>query len=124
MVARKGSKKVQCKGIFIGAKVIRGTDWEWADQDGGPGHSGRVVDIKGWDNETSRSVAKITWSSGNNNVYRIGHNGRVDLKYVEEGVGGFYYPDHLPVLGRHVGLMLILNSKQSSVLPYRLLQEM
>ncbi|XP_046670485.1 E3 ubiquitin-protein ligase MIB2 isoform X1 [Homalodisca vitripennis] len=102
MTPRKGSTKIQSRGIFIGAKVIRGTDWEWGDQDGGSGHTGRVVDIKGWDNETSRSVAKITWTSGNNNVYRVGHNGRVDLKYVEEAVGGFYYPAHLPILGHAV----------------------
>ena len=25
------------KGIFIGAKVTRGTDWEWGNQDGGRG---------------------------------------------------------------------------------------
>lgn len=100
MIPRKGSTKIQFKGLYIGAKVVRGTDWEWGDQDGGPGHTGRVIDIKGWDNETSRSVVKITWSSGNNNVYRVGHNGRVDLKYIEDAIGGYYYPDHLPVLGK------------------------
>lgn len=27
------------RGIFIGAKVSRGTDWEWSNQDGGRGTS-------------------------------------------------------------------------------------
>lgn len=34
---RKGSKKIQLKGIFVGAKVVRGPDWEWGQQDGGEG---------------------------------------------------------------------------------------
>lgn len=100
MPPRKGSVKIQLKGIFIGAKVVRGPDWDWNDQDGGVGHTGRVVDIRGWDNETSRSVAKITWAStGSTNVYRLGHKGKVDLKYIQDAIGGFYFRDHLPVLG-------------------------
>ena len=38
-------------------------------------------------------------SSGEANVYRVGCRGKVDLKCVEEGHGGAYYRDHLPVLG-------------------------
>lgn len=34
---RQGSTKVQLKGIFVGAKVVRGPDWEWGVQDGGEG---------------------------------------------------------------------------------------
>lgn len=34
---RKGSKRIQLKGIFVGAKVVRGPDWEWGQQDGGEG---------------------------------------------------------------------------------------
>lgn len=26
--------KVQSKGIFVGAKVARGPDWDWGNQDG------------------------------------------------------------------------------------------
>jgi hypothetical protein len=29
----------------------------------------------------------------------VGHKGKVDLKYIQEGHGGFYYRDHLAVLG-------------------------
>jgi E3 ubiquitin-protein ligase mind-bomb len=32
-------------------------------------------------------------------VYRLGHKGKVDLKYVQDAVGGYYYRDHLPILG-------------------------
>jgi E3 ubiquitin-protein ligase mind-bomb len=26
------------KGIFVGAKVVRGPDWDWSNQDGGEGN--------------------------------------------------------------------------------------
>nr|CAD7409272.1 unnamed protein product [Timema poppensis] len=99
MGPRKGCAKVQLKGIFVGAKVVRGPDWDWNNQDGGEGKTGRVIDIRGWDNESGRSVANVTWTSGSTNVYRLGHKGKVDLKYVQDAAGGYYYRDHLPVLG-------------------------
>lgn len=60
------------------------------------------MDIRGWDNESSRSVATVTWSSGSTNVYRLGYKGCVDLCYVEEATAGTYYKEHLPVLGQVV----------------------
>lgn len=92
--------KLQLKGIFAGASVCRGPDWEWGNQDGGEDKTGRVIEIRGWDNESCRSVANVSWSSGSVNVYRLGHQGNVDLKYVQPAVGGFYYRDHMPVLGQ------------------------
>lgn len=58
-----------------------------------------MVDIRGWDVETGRSVASVTWADGTTNVYRVGHKGKVDLKCVCEAPGGFYYKEHLPRLG-------------------------
>lgn len=63
------------------------------------GKTGRVMDIRGWDNESSRSVATVTWSTGSTNVYRLGYKGCVDLCYVEEANAGSYYKEHLPLLG-------------------------
>ena len=60
---------------------------------------GKVSDIRGWDSESGRSVAHVTWGSGSMNVYRMGHKGKVDLKYTHATSGGSYYRDHLPVLG-------------------------
>ena len=40
------------------------------------------------------------WASGSSNVYRLGHKGKVDLKYVIDTIGGYYYRDHLPILGQ------------------------
>lgn len=29
--------KCELRGIFVGAKVVRGYNWEWGNQDGGDG---------------------------------------------------------------------------------------
>ncbi|XP_022251627.1 E3 ubiquitin-protein ligase MIB2-like [Limulus polyphemus] len=102
MSKRQGAVKLLVRGIFPGAKVTRGPDWDWGNQDGGEGKIGKVTDIRGWDSESGRSVANVTWKSGSMNVYRLGHKGKVDLKYVQESSGGFYYRDHLPILGQVV----------------------
>ncbi|XP_042895609.1 E3 ubiquitin-protein ligase MIB2 [Parasteatoda tepidariorum] len=102
MPKRQGAARLQMKGIFVNAKVVRGPDWDWGNQDGGEGKTGKVLDIRGWDNESERSVANVTWSSGSTNVYRLGHKGKVDLKYTQDAVAGYYYRDHLPILGQVV----------------------
>lgn len=97
---RKNGRKCELRGIFVGAKVVRGFNWEWGNQDGGEGEKGRVLDIRGWDKETCRSVANVAWFSGSTNVYRIGHKGNCDIKFVDSASGGYYYAEHLPVLGK------------------------
>ncbi|XP_059188569.1 E3 ubiquitin-protein ligase MIB2 isoform X1 [Centropristis striata] len=104
LAPRQNLPRIILKGIFQGVKVVRGPDWDWGNQDGGEGKVGKVVDIRGWDTESGRSVASVTWSNGTTNVYRMGHKGKVDLKYVSDGQGGFYYKDHLPRLGEHAEL--------------------
>ncbi|XP_075045926.1 E3 ubiquitin-protein ligase MIB2 isoform X2 [Mixophyes fleayi] len=100
LTPRHGLPRIVLKGIFQGAKVVRGPDWEWGNQDGGETKVGRVVDIRGWDVETGRSVASVTWADGTTNVYRVGHKGKVDLKCIADAPGGHYYRDHLPKLGK------------------------
>ncbi|XP_072305575.1 E3 ubiquitin-protein ligase MIB2 isoform X2 [Eucyclogobius newberryi] len=104
LAPRQNLPRIILKGIFQGVKVVRGPDWDWGNQDGGEGKVGKVVDIRGWDTESGRSVASVTWSNGTTNVYRMGHKGKVDLKYVSDGQGGFYYKEHLPKLGEHAEL--------------------
>lgn len=31
---RSGAHKVEAKGMFVGAEVVRGHDWKWGYQDG------------------------------------------------------------------------------------------
>lgn len=38
MPKRQGVAKAQSKGIFVGAKVTRGPDWDWGNQDGKKGY--------------------------------------------------------------------------------------
>ncbi|XP_076300738.1 E3 ubiquitin-protein ligase mind bomb 2 isoform X1 [Lasioglossum baleicum] len=116
LTQRKGCTKIPLKGIFMGAKVVRGPDWEWGNQDGGAGKTGRVMEIRGWDNESSRSVATVTWSTGSTNVYRLGYKGCVDLSYVEEATNGMYYKEHLPILGQPV---MTVSENGSSSTPTR-----
>ncbi|XP_066547687.1 E3 ubiquitin-protein ligase MIB2 [Amia ocellicauda] len=104
LVPRQNLSRIILKGIFQGVKVVRGPDWDWGNQDGGEGKIGKVVDIRGWDTESGRSVASVTWANGTTNVYRMGHKGKVDLKYVSDIAGGHYYKDHLPKLGEHAEL--------------------
>uniref|UniRef100_A0A8C2CY16 E3 ubiquitin-protein ligase MIB2 n=1 Tax=Cyprinus carpio TaxID=7962 RepID=A0A8C2CY16_CYPCA len=104
LTPRHNLSRIILKGIFQGVKVVRGPDWDWGNQDGGEGKVGKVVDIRGWDQESGRSVASVTWSSGTTNVYRMGHKGKVDLKYVSDVQGGYYYKEHLPKLGEHAEL--------------------
>ncbi|KAL7287477.1 hypothetical protein TKK_0018577 [Trichogramma kaykai] len=107
---RKNCTKILLKGIFIGAKVVRGPDWEWGEQDGGRRKTGRVIDIRGWDNESCRSVATVTWVSGSTNVYRLGYKGCVDLSYIEEATAGTYYKEHLPHLGHPQNMQTVNKS--------------
>lgn len=69
---------------------------------GGEGKIGKTTDIRGWDSESGRSVAHVTWQSGSTNVYRVGHKGKVDLKYIQSAPGWTYYKEHLPVLGKKI----------------------
>lgn len=99
---RRNGPKIDCKGLLPGAKVKRGPDWDWGNQDGGDGKIGFIKELRGWDNESDRSVACVQWSNGNTNVYRVGHKGKVDLRCLDGVKGGTYYKDHLWKLGQKV----------------------
>lgn len=43
---RRKSKKITARGIFPGARVVRGVDWQWEDQDGGNGRRGKATEIQ------------------------------------------------------------------------------
>jgi len=77
---RHGKSKVEAKGIFHGAQVMRGPDWDWGNQDGGEQSVGQVLEVRGWETESFRSVACVMWKPTSTNVYRVGHKGKVCLK--------------------------------------------
>jgi len=99
---RSQSTQVKSKGIFVGAKVARGRDWSYGDQDGGSGEQGTVRSIGNDPSGQSwRSWVKVAWRNGKPNDYQRGHQGNVDIKYEAAADGGFYYETHLPTLGTY-----------------------
>nr|CAG4643779.1 EOG090X02DA [Lepidurus arcticus] len=99
MEPRRKSKKVAIRGIFAGARVVRGVDWQWEDQDGGNGRRGKVTEIQDWSASSPRSAAYVIWDNGAKNLYRVGFEGMADMKVVNDAKGGTVYRDHLPLLG-------------------------
>jgi len=60
--------------MVVGARVIRGVDWKWGNQDGGIGGIGTItVDINssGW--------LQVKWDNDHHNSYRIGNSRKYDL---------------------------------------------
>lgn len=98
---RRKSKKVAVRGIFPGARVVRGVDWAWDDQDGGNGRRGKVNEIQDWSATSPRSAAYVVWDNGAKNLYRVGFEGMADLKVVNDAKGTAVYRDHLPLLGEN-----------------------
>ncbi|XP_048524463.1 E3 ubiquitin-protein ligase HERC2 [Dendroctonus ponderosae] len=62
------------KLMKIGAKVARGADWKWGDQDGIPPGEGRIIGELGED-----GWIRVEWSNGTTNSYRMGVEGKFDL---------------------------------------------
>ncbi|XP_015429351.1 PREDICTED: LOW QUALITY PROTEIN: E3 ubiquitin-protein ligase HERC2 [Dufourea novaeangliae] len=62
----------------VGVRVVRGVDWKWGDQDGPSPGEGRVIcepGVDGW--------VRVQWENGNTNSYRMGKEGKYDLKLAE-----------------------------------------
>ncbi len=58
-----------------GTRVVRGPDWNWDDQDGGPGKTGRLTGATlegGW--------REVRWANGAANYYRWGAESKYDLR--------------------------------------------
>ena len=85
---RPKAVKVQAKGFFPGAKVSRGRDWKWADQDGGNGRVGTLAEITAWSG-VERSGAKVIWNILRNNTYRVGYQGLVRLDVIYKNIYEF-----------------------------------
>lgn len=97
--SRRKAKKITARGIFPGARVIRGVDWQWEDQDGGNGKRGKVTEIQDWSAASPRSAAYVIWDNSLKNLYRVGFEGMADLKVISDAKGYGVYRDHMPLLG-------------------------
>ncbi|KAK3611376.1 hypothetical protein CHS0354_036573 [Potamilus streckersoni] len=92
------SKKVPAYGLFEKAKVVRGPDWRWVNQDGGHNKTGEVIAVVNYSSNTNHDAVEVTWENGYANVYRLGYKGYLDVKCVKPATGKRYYRDHLPIL--------------------------
>ncbi|XP_062549271.1 E3 ubiquitin-protein ligase Ufd4 isoform X3 [Armigeres subalbatus] len=66
--------RAQLKCITQGARVVRGVDWHWDDQDGSPPGEGTVT------GEIHNGWIDVKWDHGLRNSYRMGAEGKYDLK--------------------------------------------
>jgi E3 ubiquitin-protein ligase HERC2 len=62
----------------VGTHVVRGVDWKWGDQDGNPPGEGKVLTELGED-----GWVRVQWKNGTTNSYRMGKEGKYDLKLAE-----------------------------------------
>ena len=76
---------------------MKGVDWQWDNQDGGT--KGKVKEIKDWNEFSGDCAALIKWENGWKNLYRLGFQGKMDLKVIKPAKGTSIYIDHLPFLG-------------------------
>uniref|UniRef100_A0A1I8FM77 MIB/HERC2 domain-containing protein n=1 Tax=Macrostomum lignano TaxID=282301 RepID=A0A1I8FM77_9PLAT len=71
--SRRRAKKYTCRGLFPGARVVRGVDWQWGGSgrrqwEAGQGHRGAGL-VPG----CAESAAYVLWDSGVKNLYRVGY---------------------------------------------------
>ena len=78
-------------GIFIGDIVVRGPDWKWGDQDGGPthkdliGYKGTIRGIRRWhpqDQATDTTEVVVLWDHGLYGNYRFNYRGAYDIRVI------------------------------------------
>ena len=64
--------------MFKGAKVTRGPDWEWKEQDNQSPTEGEVTEVTSWSDETNNDAVRVNWNKGpRGDIYRLGKNGKV-----------------------------------------------
>jgi hypothetical protein len=77
--ARQNARRHVHKCV-VGARVIRGHDWKWENQDGGLSGVGSVQ------GEISEGWVDVRWDHGESNRYRMGAQNCYDLKLEDEAV--------------------------------------
>ncbi|CAL7934243.1 unnamed protein product [Xylocopa violacea] len=77
---RRLIKSHMLRHFVAGARVVRGLDWKWRDQDGTPPGEGTVT------GEMHNGWIDVTWDHGGSNSYRMGAEGKYDLRLVGTGL--------------------------------------
>ena len=50
-------------------------------------------------------MACVIWSGNKENLYRVGHSSKVDIRCIKPASGGKVYTSHLPLLGKPIDLV-------------------
>ena len=96
--ARRLLRTNMVKHMVVGARVTRGLDWKWRDQDGPGGTPGEGT-VTG---ELHNGWIDVTWDHGGSNSYRMGAEGKFDLKLSSGGEGGESGPGWRDFFGRYI----------------------
>ncbi|XP_067046975.1 ankyrin-3-like isoform X2 [Acropora muricata] len=96
---RRESTKLEARGLFKGAKVIRVPECEVNHQGADPNVVGVVEEVVSSSDEDTNGSVRVSWKKGGQTyIYRVGKDGKVDLKCTVPATGRSYYRDHLPLL--------------------------
>ena len=73
---------------------------------------GIIQDVCDWGSHGYRGAVRVCWEKKNHTMecYRVGGDGKVDLRAVKVAEGNLYYPNHLPYLGLSHAAVLLLSS--------------
>ena len=69
---------ISVKYPIIGAKVVRGKDWDYGNQDGGEGKTGVIIE------NLENDWVRVKWENDCKDNYRIGCYGMYDLYFATE----------------------------------------
>ena len=66
-----------------GLRVVRGPDWQYADDDDGEGSVGTVQSYR-----EKKDWVVVVWDTGRRGNYRVGESGKHDLRVLDNGPTG------------------------------------
>jgi len=88
---RKKAKKLTVRGLYPGAKVARGFDWNYGEQDAGEKKTGKIIELRDWSKTNPRSAAYVVWDNNRENLYRLGYDGMVIILFQSTRKKNKYY---------------------------------
>ena len=73
----------------VGTRVVRGPDWDVnANEDGGEGFVGTVVEVGGKSSSLPENLVWVQWDSGTRHHHRAGYYGGYDLCVLDSASTG------------------------------------
>ena len=99
---------VRARGMFPDATIAIGADWCYHDQDRLTSAKGKLKKLTAWHEHLPRSAGIVEWkSTGVKNIYRLGYEGKVDLKCAKAADGPTLYRCHLPKMADVIQAVIV-----------------